>query len=142
MKVAPIVLSGVLLGSVALWGAVEADKRQEVKLPAPLKKHMLHNMRDHLQALHEILEALGRDKSDEAAKIAEARLGMSSMALHGADKAAPYMPPAMRQTGMGMHHAASRFALAVEEEDPQKSFEALSKVTASCIACHAQFKLR
>ncbi len=60
---------------------------------------MLHSMRDHLLALHEILDALGRDDSDEAAQIAESRLGMSSLALHGANKAAPYMPPAMRRPG-------------------------------------------
>ncbi|WP_456431557.1 hypothetical protein [Nitratifractor sp.] len=64
-----------------------------------LKTHMLHSMRDHLLALHEILDALGRDDSDEAAQIAESRLGMSSLALHGANKAAPYMPPAMRRPG-------------------------------------------
>ncbi len=141
MKMPQIVLTGVLFfGTMGTWAA-GMDARQEVSLPATLKTHMLHSMRDHLLALHEILDALGRDDSDEAAQIAESRLGMSSMALHGANKAAPYMPPAMRKTGMGLHHAASRFALAVQEEDPKKSYKALSQITASCIACHAQFKL-
>ena len=142
MKMVRIVLGGALLfGTTVAW-ASGTDARQEVTLPPPLKKHMLHSMRDHLQALHEILDALGRDESDEAARIAESRLGISSLALHGADKAGPYMPPAMRKIGMGLHHAASRFALAVQEEDPQKSYRALSQITASCIACHAQFRLR
>lgn len=141
MRILKTVLLGTLLGSAALWAA-EKDPRQEVTLPAPLKEHMLHSMRDHLLVLHEILDALGRDESDEAARIAESRLGMSSLALHGANKAGPYMPPAMRKIGMRLHHAASRFALAVEEEDPRKSYAALSQMTASCIACHAQFKLR
>ena len=142
MKMTQTVLAGVLFFSTTgTWGA-GMDARQEVRLPAALKTHMLHNMRDHLLALHEILDALARDDSDKAARIAESRLGMSSLALHGADKAGPYMPPAMRKTGMGLHHAASRFALAVQEEDPQKSYKALSQITASCIACHAQFKLR
>ncbi len=142
MKMSQIVLTGVLFfGTTGTW-ATGMDARQEVSLPATLKTHMLHNMRDHLLALHEILDALGRDDSDKAAQIAESRLGMSSLALHGANRAGPYMPPAMRKAGMSLHHAASRFALAVQEEDSQKTYKALSQITASCITCHAQFRLR
>ena len=43
-----------------------SDTRQEVDLPAPMRAHMLANMRGHAEAVAEILAALG--KGDGAAR--------------------------------------------------------------------------
>ena len=118
------------------------DTRVLVKLPQKIENHMMSNMRDHLMALNEIIEAMAEDKMDKAAKIAESRLGMSSMSLHGASKAAPYMPKGMRQAGFNLHKAATRFALKAEEEDQKGAMKAFSKVVASCVACHAGYRVR
>jgi len=118
------------------------DSRQVVAFPPKLKRHLLRNMRDHLKALDEILEALAKGDNDQAAQIAESRLGMSATKLHGAAKAAVYMPEGMRQAGMALHHAASRFALVAPEEDSAKTYAALRQITLSCVACHAQFRLK
>jgi hypothetical protein len=53
--------------------------------------------------------------NDIAAKIAESRLGMSSLSLHGAAEIAKYMPQGMQNAGTAMHHAASRFAIAAQD---------------------------
>ena len=141
MRILNLTLGISLVSSITLFAKV-IDTRQEVKFPIELKKHTLHNMRDHLKALYEILDALGKDNIDRASEISESRLGMSSMRLHGANRIAPYMPMTMRKMGVALHHASSKFALVVQEENPQKTYKALSKITASCIACHAQFKLK
>jgi cytochrome c556 len=67
---------------------------------------------------------------------------MSATKLHGAAQAAPYMPDGMRKAGMALHHAASRFALVAPEEDPEKTYAALRQITLSCVACHAQYRLK
>jgi len=131
----------LLLASLPL-SAKTMDHRIAVSMPEPIKTHTLSNMRHHLQALNDILEALAKNDSDQAAKIAESQLGMSSLGLHGASDAGKYMPKGMAQTGMSLHHAASRFALTVVEENPKKTYAALNKITTSCIACHAQYKLK
>ncbi len=119
------------------------DARVLVKLPQKIENHMMSNMRDHLMALNEIIQALAEDKMDKAAKIAEYRLGMSAMKLHGSQKAAPYMPKGMRQAGYQLHKAATRFALKAEEEEDKKgALKALSEVVASCVACHAAYRVR
>ena len=74
-----------LLFLAAGIGASQAqDTRELVRLPEPMQEHMLSNMRDHLATLNEIIGDIANSKFDEAAKISEQRLGMSSLSLHGA----------------------------------------------------------
>lgn len=122
-------------------GAAEQGERRKVDLPAMLKQHMHSNMRDHLATINEIQALLGQGKLDQAGDVAEERLGMSSLAAHNAAHMAPYMPPEMQATGTEMHHAASRFAMTAKEGDLPRAVEALSRVTAQCVACHGAFRL-
>ena len=123
-----------------------ADTRQAVKFPKALRSHTLANMRDHLLALQQIQESLARHEFDAAADIAEQRLGMSSLALHGAHDVAQYMPKGMREAGTAMHRNASRFAVAAKDAgatgDHRPVLDALSQVTAQCVACHAGYRVK
>ena len=123
-----------------------AAKPLLVRFPAQLRDHTLSNMRDHLLALAEIQDQLAGQRYDLAAEIAEQRLGMSSLKLHGAHEVAKYMPRGMQDAGSAMHHAASRFALTAQESavdnDMGKSLAALATLTQSCVACHAGYRLR
>jgi len=123
-----------------------ADTRVLVELPEMMRRHMLANMRDHLRALHEIQDALARNALDEAAEIAEQRLGMTSLERHGARHMAPYMPEEMRSIGTGMHRAASQLAMAASDAavtgDVKPALAALARVTAQCVACHEGFRVR
>ncbi|MFA7098132.1 MAG: hypothetical protein WC383_16820 [Gammaproteobacteria bacterium] len=120
----------------------QPDHRQLVELPPMMQQHMLMNMRDHLATLDEILAALAANQPDKAAELAERRLGMSSLASHGAEHMAPHMPQEMREIGTGMHRAASRFALTAQEGDLLRAYAALRNVTASCVACHEAYRIR
>jgi hypothetical protein len=121
------------------------DNRVTVKLPEMMREHMLSNMRDHLLALEEITRSLASQKYDEAAEIAENRLGMSSLELHGASHMGKFMPREMGAIGTNMHRAASRFALAAKDAEIQgglnKAFSALSEVMQQCVACHSGYKV-
>lgn len=123
-----------------------ADQRQLVRFPDALREHTLANMRDHLLALQEIQDALGRGQENLAAQIAERRLGMSSLSLHEAHEVAPYMPQGMQDIGTNMHRNASRFAVEAQNSgatgDLKPALEALSKVTSMCVGCHAGYRLQ
>jgi len=134
-------LTASLLFSMPLSANADQDVRQKIKLPGMMQEHMLGNMRDHMLAIHEIQSALAKDDLDEAADIAEQRIGMSSLALHNAAHMAPYMPKNMQDIGTEMHHAASRFAIVVKEGDALKSIDSLSQITQQCVACHAAYRL-
>ena len=121
------------------------DGRQLVKFPEPLRLHTIASMRDHLLALQEIDLALSRNDFDQASRVAEQRLGMSSLELHGAAHVAPYMPQGMQDTGTAMHRAASRFAVEAQtasvSNDVRPALAALATVMQQCVACHAAYRL-
>lgn len=120
--------------------------RQTIELPPTMREHMLANMRDHLTALTEIQSALAAGKYEQAADIAENRIGMSSLQQHGASHMAPYMPRAMQDIGTSMHRAASRFARVAQEaavaKEPARAVGALAEVMQQCVACHASFRVK
>jgi hypothetical protein len=126
--------------------AAVADTRTLVQYPETLRLHTLANMRDHLLSLQEIQAALAGGLFDKAGELAEQRLGMTSLKLHGAHEVAQYMPRAMQDMGTEMHRAASRFAViagdAAVSGDVKPALAALSRVTQSCVACHASFRLQ
>lgn len=149
----------------AHMSAMNSDGRQPVSFPPEMQEHILSNMRDHLNAVSEILAAMSSGKYGEAAKIATTRLGMDSPAAEGckapgATASAPakseplnmhqlmsqYMPEGMRKTGLAMHQAASDFAVeaakADKSGDAKPAYAALARVTQQCTACHAIYKIR
>ncbi len=122
--------------------SAEEDTREKVELPEMMQKHMMSNMRDHLVTINEILINMSTGELDKAGEVAEARLGMSSLESHHASHMAKFMPKAMQEAGTNMHKAASQFALKAEEGDKANAYIALSKITSTCVACHAAYRIR
>lgn len=158
MRVLVAIVAAVLAGGSATFAVAQhqhshdmsapraPDARQFVKFPPVLAEATMANMRDHLQALQEIQLHLGMGHTDIAARIAEARLGMSSLRLHGAAEVSKFMPQEMQDAGTAMHRAASRFAIAAEEAgvtgDLKPVFAGLAEITAQCVGCHAGYRLK
>jgi DNA-binding transcriptional MerR regulator len=121
------------------------DSRQLVEFPPQMRQHMLGNMRNHLMAISEIQQALSEGNFDKAADTAETRLGMSSLAAHGAEHMAAFMPEKMQTIGSEMHRSASRFAVIAQESAVEGNFKnalaGLAKITQNCVACHAAFRV-
>jgi hypothetical protein len=121
------------------------DARQLVSFPEPLRRHTMSNMRDHLQTLGEIQHLLSVAAFDKASAVAESRLGMSSLQLHGSHEVAKFMPKGMQDLGTSMHRSASQFARAATEAsvtgDLKGPLAALSTLTQNCVACHATYRL-
>jgi len=125
------------------------DKREFVRLPPPMQEHMLGNMRDHLETLNGIIGAIADGKYDDAAKLAEQRLGMSSLSFHDAAHLAPFMPQPMQDLGTSMHRAASRLSIVLQNAAVTPSLDSmrevdrsLYEVTAACTGCHAGYRIR
>jgi hypothetical protein len=134
----------VVAAATASPTAAANDPRQLVTMPDPMVQHLLGNMRDHLLAITEIHQSLGKGDFQRAADIAEKRIGLSSLESHGASHMAAFMPRAMQDIGTQMHKAASRFALVAQESSADgnalRAVEALSEVTKQCVACHSAYR--
>lgn len=140
------------------------DARQLVNFPPAMRTHTLANMRDHLQALSEILTAISTAQYAQAARIADARLGMDSPSAEGCKAEAAgappqmsksagmdhqmsqFMPKSMRKIGLEMHQSASAFAVAATKAgktgNAKSALAALSRVTQQCAACHAAYRMQ
>jgi hypothetical protein len=141
-KICTVAIAGLIaFGSGLARADGMSDTRTLVPLPDMMKNHMMGSMRDHLLSIEEIITAMGKGKLDEAADIAEGRIGMSSLAAHDAAHMAPFMPQQMQDIGTEMHHAASRFAIVAREGDNLRALDSLSKVTQQCVACHAAYRI-
>ena len=142
IKLATQLVPLTMLFSTSSTSIADSDVRELVQLPGMMQQHMMSNMRDHLVAINEILVNLGNNEMDEAAEIAEQRLGMSSLESHGASHMAKFMPEGMRHAGTGMHRAASRFALKAQEGELLPAYIMLSDVTSACVTCHSGYRIR
>jgi cytochrome c553 len=140
-KVLNIITSFIFVFAGNTSSAIE-DSRQLVDMPEMMHLHMMSNMRDHLMAINEILVKTANGQLDQAAIVAESRLGMSSLESHGASHMGGFMPEGMRQAGTNMHRAASRFALKAQEGEVLAAYKALSEVTTACVACHSGYRIR
>lgn len=122
------------------------DGRVVVTFPEAIKTHTLTSMRDHLSVISQLQAAIAAEQFDEAAKMAETKLGMSSLSNHGAHESSKYMPKGMQEVGTLMHRSASQFAIEAQNSaatgDGKKALAALSKVTAACVACHASYRIQ
>ncbi len=154
MKRSSLILAGAVAFAMS-WhlashtATANEDTRQMVKLPPMMQAHMLGNMRDHLVALNEIFDELAKGNVDQAAEIAEKRLGMSSMSLHGAAHLGKFMPREMGQIGTQMHRASSRFVIVARDAElepgqasQRKIYKALADITENCNACHQGYRIR
>lgn len=151
MKFLAAALVAILAGCAAPSGdhaahAPAADPRVMVQFPEMLRAHTLANMRDHLLALAEIQDHLAHGGYDKASDIAEQRLGMSSLGLHGAHDVAKFMPQGMQAAGTAMHRSASQFAIVAKDAsvtgDLKGSLAALARVSQTCVACHAAYRIQ
>ena len=126
--------------------ALATDSRQLAAMPVPAQEALREEMRDFMSAMHQILDSLAEGKLNEAADMAEAKLGMGAMGRHrgAAMDAMPgrYMPPEMHKLASGMHFAATDFAKAARTGDKQKALAALPAVTSSCVSCHLTYRIR
>jgi hypothetical protein len=113
------------------------DKRMSLKLNAMQKNHQLMNMRDHLEAVQNIVTLLSSEKYDEASKVAYTKLGstteMKLMCASFGDKN-------FENLGLEFHKSADKMSEIFKSRDKNKSLEALSNTMNYCVQCHATYR--
>lgn len=143
---------------------INDDSRQLVNYPPEVRAHALANMRGHLKAMAEIMDAVASAHYAEAADIADNRLGMNSSASAGCQpkdmkvmqmsktshldhQMQQLMPEEMRVLGQNMHRAANEFAVKARDADKNIQFVtaanmALANIARQCVACHDSFRMQ
>lgn len=114
-----------------------ADSRTSLNLPAPMGRKQLTMMREHLQAVHDIIAYIAAGEFDDASKTAHEKLGltpeMKNMCnMFGNDD--------FRSLGLAFHQSADELGEVLKSKDVNRSLQALHKTMNYCISCHATFR--
>lgn len=114
------------------------DGRTSVPLLPMMANHQKKEMRDHLQAVQEIILAMSTDDFD-AAERASKRMGfsdeMGAMCTHMGAGA-----PGFTEQALAFHHTADTIAEGARGHDKTAVLTALGKTLQSCTTCHAAFR--
>lgn len=131
-----------LPASVSPASASEALDRLDQRRPVPLlpqmAQHQKENMRDHLEAVQELVAAAAVSDFEKVALSAK-RMGFSEsmgrMCEHMGAGA-----PGFTEHALGFHHSADEIAVAAKKQDGAAVLAALSKTLKACTTCHATYK--
>jgi len=100
--------------------------------------HQKENMREHLQAVQEVIAAVAVGDFDKTAAAAK-RMGfsetMGQMCAHMGVGA-----PGFTEQALAFHHTADDVATAAGTRDSAATLSALAKTLHACTNCHATFK--
>jgi len=113
------------------------DLRTSLNLPAPMRHKQLAMMREHLQAVNDIVALIAGGKFDAASQIAHNKLGltpeMKKMCKMFANND-------FRQMGLAFHQSADELGDVLKTKNLNKSLRALNTTMNSCVQCHATFR--
>jgi hypothetical protein len=116
------------------------DGRTAVHLTGPEKNYVLTEMRSLVAGVNKIFIALGENNLDEVAKISSS-LGMV-MATDDQPELLLKLPVQLKTWGMGLHREFDVLAGEIKGGlTQQQTLVRLGKMTSSCVACHATYRL-
>jgi hypothetical protein len=114
------------------------DKRPPLPLSPTMALHQKQNMREHLEAVQVIVNALTKEDFVEIEK-ATKRIGyskqMEQMCTHMGAGA-----PGFTELALQFHRTADTIGEAARFKDRAAVLKALDKTLQTCTSCHAQFR--
>ncbi len=113
------------------------DHRVSLHLSPEKAKHQLMNMRNHLQAVQQIINYLSKDDFDSASFIASSRLGLTNemkkmCSSFGNEK--------FENLGLEFHKSADKMSEVMKTKNKNKALEALTLTLNYCVTCHSVFR--
>lgn len=118
----------------------ELDQRRPLPLLPMMAQHQKQNMREHLEAVQEVVAAAAAGDFDSVA-VAAKRMGysetMGRMCEHMGAGA-----PGFTEQALAFHHTADEIAAAATRRDGGQVLAALSKTLKACTDCHSTYKQR
>lgn len=122
----------------------KADYRFMVEMSPKAQSMLRQDMLQMLTGLAEAMALVGAGRLDEAADVAEQKLGPQMMAKYkGVDDTPPtYMPAEMRSLGMKVHGQAMDFANIARKGNTAAAISALADVASGCTRCHWGYRIQ
>ncbi len=116
------------------------DSRLSLGLDADAQQSLNAVMREHLEAVHQIVEALGKNNFQKAKDVTENELGMAKHRVAMRGQMPRDFPPQYHDLAMAHHHAAEALATTIPSKNLSRILPALAKTVEVCVACHRAYK--
>jgi len=116
------------------------DDRRDLPLLPMMADHQKRSMRNHLQAVSDIVAALA--VGDFAAiEKSSSRIGFSEEMEHMCENFGR-AAPGFTEQALAFHHTADRIGMAARARDQGQIIGALADTLVACTGCHAKWKQR
>lgn len=96
-------------------------------------------MREHLEAIRDIVAALGRQDFERAAKVAHDELGFPKHLEAMKGEAGATFPPKYHELAMAHYQEAEDLAKVIPSKDFKTILPQLEKTIGSCVSCHQAY---
>jgi len=113
------------------------DPRTSLNLPAPMRRNQLAMMREHLQAVNDIVALIAEGKFDTASQIAHSKLGLTPEMKKMCNM---FGNEDFRTMGLVFHKHADELGDVLKTKIMNKSLRALHTTMNACVQCHATFR--
>lgn len=117
------------------------DERVALDLSEQASAAMKLTMREHLEAIRDIVAALGRQDFERATKVAHDELGFPKHHQAMQREGGAMFPPKYHQLAMAHHQAAEDLAKVIPLKDLKTILPQLEKTIGACTSCHQAFRL-
>lgn len=117
------------------------DERATLDLSEQASVGMKLTMREHLEAIRDIVAALGRQDFERAAKVAHEELGFPKHHQAMQREGGAMFPPKYHELAMAHHQAAEDLAKVTPSKDFKTILPQLERTIGACVSCHQAYKL-
>jgi hypothetical protein len=118
-----------------------SDERVALTIGSAAEAGLKLTMREHLEAIRDIVAALGRQDFEHAAKVAHEELGFPKHHEAMKREAGATFPPKYHELAMAHHQEAEGLAKMIPSKDLKTILPQLEKTIGACVSCHRVYKL-
>jgi hypothetical protein len=117
------------------------DERVTLDLSEQASVGMKLTMREHLEAIRDIVAALGKQDFEQAAKVAHDELGFPKHHQAMQREGGATFPPKYHALAMAHHQAAEDLSKVIPSKDLKTILPQLERTIGACVSCHRAYKL-
>jgi hypothetical protein len=117
------------------------DQRTALNLDPAAEAGLKLTMREHLEAIRDIVAALGRQEFEQAAEVAHDELGFPKHHLAMQREAGAMFPPRYHELAMAHHQESEDLAKMISSKDLKTVLPQLERTIGACVSCHRAYKL-
>ncbi|WNM57834.1 hypothetical protein [Candidatus Nitrospira allomarina] len=121
---------------------MSGKKLMTLDLPPAAKEGLKLTMREHLQAIDDIVGALGREDFAGASTLTNEELGFPKHHVAMQREQGAIFPPEYHELAMAHHQAAEELGAVIPTKDLKQILPYLEQTIHACVKCHQVFRLQ